>query len=232
AGSNWSGFVAMVRLGTHHIAEGVDHLLFLLVLLLPATLLPSGHRWTSFAGTRNSIFNILKIVTAFTVGHSLSLILGALGWVALPSQPVEIFIACTVLIAAIHALRPLFFKRELYVAALFGLVHGLAFSTVLSELHLETGELIYSILGFNIGIELMQVLIIFLTIPWLILLSKNGHYKYLRIAGAVVAIVASLAWIIERWQLEPNRISTLVEQGFQQGRWLLLLLMAAAILST
>ncbi|MCB0838312.1 MAG: HupE/UreJ family protein [Bacteroidetes bacterium] len=230
-GNNWKGFLAMVRLGIRHITEGVDHLLFLLVLLLPATLIPFNNRWTAFSGTRNSIVNIFKIVTAFTIGHSLSLIFGALHWISLPSQPVEIFIAFTVLIAAIHALRPIFFEREIYIASIFGLVHGLAFSTVLSELHLETVEMIYSILGFNIGIELMQLFIIFLTIPWLIILSKNKHYQYLRVVGAIFAIIVSLAWMIERITLEPNRVSIFAEQIFSQGDWILLLLMSCAIFS-
>ncbi|RZK52099.1 MAG: HupE/UreJ family protein, partial [Hymenobacter sp.] len=92
-GSAWTGFRTMVELGTQHIAEGTDHLLFLLVLLLPAPLLVAGRRWGPFGGTRYSLRRLLLIVTAFTLGHSLTLLLGALGWVRLPSQPVEVLIA-------------------------------------------------------------------------------------------------------------------------------------------
>ena len=96
SGSIWTGFGAMVKLGTQHIAEGTDHLLFLLVLLLPAPLLVSAHRWSRFGGVSYSLKRLLLIVTAFTIGHSLTLLLGALGWVRLPSQPVEVLIAVSI----------------------------------------------------------------------------------------------------------------------------------------
>lgn len=230
-GSLLKGFIFMIWLGINHIAEGIDHLLFLLVLLLPATLNASGGHWTTFAGTRNSTVNILKIVTAFTIGHSFSLILGAKQWLLLPQQPVEIAIAITVLITAFHALRPLFPNREMIVALPFGLVHGLAFSTVLTELNLDTKELSYSILGYNIGIELMQVFVIVLTMPWIIALSKNDHLKWIRISGAVLAVIAALAWMIERINLQPNIVSISVERILSQGKWIVLFLMLISILS-
>ena len=231
-GSRFKGFAAMVRLGIHHIAEGADHLLFLLVLLLPATLAAENRRWTKYAGTRRTVFNMLKIATAFTVGHSISLFLGAMQWLSLPPQPVEIGIAVTILVAAVHALRPIFPKREVIIAGVFGLVHGLAFSTVLTELHLGPAELLYSLLGFNIGIELMQVFLILLTIPWLIILSKNNHYKSVRIIGAVFALIASVAWMSERIALQPNTASDLVGQVAAQGKWIVLVLVVLAGVST
>lgn len=230
-GSTLKGFIAMVWLGIYHIAEGIDHLLFLLVLLLPATLTASNRRWTGFAGTRKSVINILKIITSFTIGHSLSLFLGAKQWLSLPQQPVEIAIALTVLLTALHALCPLFANKEMLVAITFGLVHGLAFSTILSELNLATQELSYSILGYNIGIELMQVFVVLLTMPWLIVLSKNNHLKWVRIAGATVALVAAIAWLVERVQLKPNMVSKLVEQFLSHGKWIVLFLMLLAIFS-
>ena len=142
-----------------HIAEGTDHLLFLLVLLLPAPLLlTKGRRWGGFGGVGYSLRRLLLIVTAFTLGHSFTLLLGALGWVRLPSQPVEVLIAVSILVSAGHAVRPLFPGREAWVAAGFGLVHGLAFASTLANLHLEAGPMALSILGFNLGIELMQLL--------------------------------------------------------------------------
>ncbi len=230
-GSTLKGFVNMIWLGINHIAEGFDHLLFLFVLLLPATLNSLNGRWTTFVGTRKSVINILKIVTAFTIGHSLSLFLGAKQWLLLPQQPVEIAIAITILITALHALRPLFPHKEMNIALVFGLIHGLAFSTVLSELNLDTKELAFSILGYNIGIELMQIFVIVLTMPWIIVLSKNNHFKWIRIFGALVAIVAALAWVYERIVLEPNFISKLIDQILSNGKWLVLGLMLIAILS-
>lgn len=231
-GSPLKGFISMIWLGIYHIAEGTDHLLFLLVLLLPATLNASNGRWTTFAGTRNSTVNILKIVTAFTIGHSLSLFLGAKQWLLLPQQPVEIAIAVTILVTAIHAIRPLFAQREMLIASTFGLIHGLAFSTVLSELHLDTRELSYSILGYNIGIELMQVFVVVLTMPWIVILSKNNHFKWIRMAGAALAVVAALAWVVARVESAPNMVSASVEQLLSQVKWLVLFLMLSALVST
>lgn len=81
-----------------HIAEGTDHLLFLLALLLPAPLLVFRPRWAGFAGVRHSVLQILKVVTAFTIGHSITLALAALGLVRVPSRPIEILIAFSILV--------------------------------------------------------------------------------------------------------------------------------------
>src|SRR5580704_10928153 len=130
------GFASVFRLGMRHIAEGTDHLLFLLALLLPAPLMVVGSRWVGFAGVRRSLLRILKIVTAFTVGHSITLALAALGLVRVPSRPIEVLIAVSIFVSAAHALRPLFPGREAAIAAFFGLIHGLAFATTLAELGL------------------------------------------------------------------------------------------------
>lgn len=231
AGSAWAGFRAMVQLGIRHISEGTDHLLFLLVLLLPAPLLVTGgsdrrFSWGRFGGVRYSLRRILLIATAFSLGHSLTLLLGALGWVRLPSQPVEVFIALSILVSAVHAIRPLFpgraaVSREAWIAAGFGLVHGMAFAGTLMNLHLDTGPMALSILGFNLGIELMQVGIIALVIPWLILLSQTPYYGGLRHTGAVFAGLAAVAWVIERLSGEPNAVTRVVEQVARQAWWLL-----------
>lgn len=230
-GSILKGFISMVWLGIDHIANGTDHLLFLLVLLLPATLTTQKGRWAGFAGIHKSIKSILKIVTAFTVGHSLSLFIGAIQLVLLPSRPVEIAIAITIFITAAHAIWPIFPQKEVLVAALFGLVHGLAFSIVLSELNLDTTELSYSILGYNLGIELMQVFVLILTLPWIIILSKNNHLTGVRIGGAFFALIAAAAWAVERFSMESNFISSGIELILNHGKWLVLMLFCLAVFS-
>lgn len=232
AGGRWAGFRGMVSLGVRHIAEGTDHLLFLLVLLLPAPLLlTKGRRWGRFGGVRYSLLRLLKVVTVFTVGHSLTLLAGALGWLRLPSQPVEILIAVSILVSAAHALRPLFPGREVWVAAGFGLVHGLAFASTLAELQLPAGPMALSILGFNIGIELMQLFVIAVTVPWLILLSQTPHYAAMRVGGAVAAAVAAVAWIAERVSAQANPLAVLVARVAQYAPWLLAGLALVAIVS-
>jgi hypothetical protein len=201
--SVWTGFWAMILLGIRHISEGTDHLLFLLVLLLPAPLLatrnpgqPTG--WGGFGGTRYSLLRLLRIVTAFTLGHSLTLMLGAWGVVCWPAQPIEVLIALSIFVSAVHAVRPLFPGREGWVAGGFGLIHGLAFAGTLANLRLDAGPLVLSILGFNLGIEAMQLLIVTLTIPWLLLLSQTRFYTPFRIGGAVLAGIAAVVWAVER----------------------------------
>lgn len=230
-GSVWTGFRAMVQLGIRHIAEGTDHLLFLLVLLLPAPLLAGAKRWNGFGGVRYSLRRLLLIVTAFTLGHSLTLLLGTLGWVRLPSQPVEVLIAVSIGVSALHAFRPLFPGREAWVAAGFGLVHGLAFADTLANLQLDAGPMALSILGFNLGIELMQLLVIALVVPWLMLLSQTPYYGGLRRAGAVFAAVAATAWVVERLSGEPNAVTAAVEQVAGQAGWLLAGLALFALVS-
>ncbi len=192
------GFGSIFRLGIRHIAEGNDHLLFLLALLLPAPLLAFRHRWVGVAGVRRSLVRILKVVTAFTVGHSITLALAALGLVSVPGRAVEVLIAGSILVSAIHAIRPLFPGREAGIAAFFGLVHGLAFATTLSALGLGRSERVASILAFNLGIESMQLVAIAGTMPSLLLLSRTRTYPIFRIGGALFAGFASLGWISER----------------------------------
>lgn len=229
-GSWWKGFKSMFSLGTQHIREGTDHLLFLLVLLLPSMLLCSGTRWGKFGGIKYSVRHLLAIVTAFTIGHSITLLISAAGWVKLPAQPVEILIAFSILVSAIHAMYPLFPGKEMYVAAGFGLIHGLAFATVLANMKLGAGTLAVSILGFNLGIEAMQLLIVLITVPWLILLSTTPYYPWVRIGGAVAAAVAALAWIAERSLGKANLITTTVAKGAAYGGWCIAALAITSLL--
>jgi len=230
-GSWWKGFKSMVNSGMLHIKEGTDHLLFLLVLLLPATLLVNGKRWGRFGGTKYSIIRLLKIVTAFTIGHSITLLAGAVGWVRLPSQPVEVLIATSILISAIHAFRPVFPGKEIYIAGGFGLIHGLAFASVLAGLNLGAGPMALSILGFNMGIELMQLFIIVIIVPWLILLSSTPVYKWIRIFGAIAAGMAAIAWICERISGNANFVTILLQRISLYVPWLILLLAVIALIN-
>lgn len=194
----WGGFKSMVGLGMKHISHGTDHLLFLLTLLLPAMLLVDNKKWSKYGGFRYSLIKLVKIITAFTIGHSLTLILGTLGWIPFSSKIIEIGIAVSILVSAIHALKPLFFNKEIYIAAGFGLIHGLAFSDTLKPLNLDSMQLGLSILGFNIGIELMQLGIMSLVLPLLIGLSQTKLYPFFRIVGAIVSAIAATVWLFER----------------------------------
>jgi len=192
------GLARLFQLGMHHIAEGTDHLLFLLALLLPAPLIVSGSRWGPPTGVRRSLLHALAIVTAFTVGHSITLTLAAVGGWTLPARPVEVLIALSILVSAVHALRPIFPGREAVVAALFGLVHGLAFAATLDRLGLGLWPRVAGTLSFNLGIEAMQLLVIAAVLPSLWLMSRTPVYRVVRIGGALITGVAALSWTAER----------------------------------
>jgi len=208
------------HLGMRHIAEGTDHLLFLLALLLPAPLIVLGSRWGGFGGLRHSLLQILRVVTAFTVGHSITLALAALRVVQVPGRPIEVLIAVSILVSAIHALRPIFPGREAAIAAFFGLIHGLAFATTLGQLGLEGWDRVTGLLGFNLGIEAMQLIVVAATMPSLVLLSRTRAHSLMRMGGALFAALAAAGWIIERLLNTRSAIDPLLESIAHHGPWI------------
>ncbi|HZU34209.1 MAG TPA: HupE/UreJ family protein [Candidatus Angelobacter sp.] len=224
------GFASLFHLGMRHIAEGTDHLLFLLALLLPAPLLVSGARWAGFAGVRPSLLRILKVVTAFTLGHSITLALAALGVVHVPSRPIEVLIALSILVSAVHALRPLFPGKEAGIAAFFGLIHGLAFAATLDQLGLGRWERVGGILAFNLGIETMQLIVVAAAMPFLVLMSRTRAYPFLRIGGALFAAVASLGWIAERLFGAQNPVGIIVESVAHHAVWIAVMLFLVSLI--
>jgi HupE / UreJ protein len=198
AGGNlFRGLAAMITLGMEHIITGTDHILFLLALLIVAPLAIADGRWTLYQGFRYSVRRFLSISISFTIGHSVALVLGSYGFLSINERFVEVAIATSILVTAIHAIRPIFSQRETMVALAFGLVHGLAFSQALSSLRLEPLQKALSIFGFNVGIEIMQIAIMTAAFPML-LLSKRENYHPLRLIAASLALVISSFWIIER----------------------------------
>lgn len=194
----WAGCADLFLLGMTHIAEGADHLLFLLTLLLPAALLAGDGRWGRFGGRRHLAVYLLKVVSAFTLGHSLTLVLGALGAVRVPARPVEFAIAASILVSALHAWRPLFPGREGWVAAGFGLVHGLAFASAIADLRLDGARLAAGVLAFNLGIEAIQALLVAIAAPLLVLTAGNPSYRVARKIGAVLAGLMAVVWMAQR----------------------------------
>jgi hypothetical protein len=138
-------------------------------------------------------------------------------------------IAFSILVSAIHAWRPIFPGREAYIAAGFGLIHGLAFAGTLENLELTTTPMMLSILGFNMGIEFMQLFVIAVTIPWLILLSKTIFYKGIRMAGAVLAAIAALGWMTERFLQQSNLLTQTIEQMATYNAWIIVALACVSI---
>ncbi|MEU5039990.1 HupE/UreJ family protein [Streptomyces griseorubiginosus] len=230
-GSAWRGFAAMVQLGAHHILTGTDHLLFLLILLLPAPLAVSGRRWVGLVGGKVALGRIGRITPAFTAGHSVALAVTALGRLDIPDWPVEAFIAVSILVGAIHAVRPLFPGREALVAGFFGLGHGMAFSFVLAEMHLSTGQLVTSLLGFNLGIELVQLLLVCLALPALLVAARLRVQPALRLTGAVLTGTAAVGWLADRLGL-PNPVARAADSAGSHTALMLTVLTVTAVAAT
>ncbi|MGE3333479.1 MAG: HupE/UreJ family protein [Rhodospirillaceae bacterium] len=229
---DFGNFAAMFHLGLSHIAEGTDHLLFLLALLLPAPLVAAVRRWGPGASARRSLVQIVTIVSAFTLGHSLTLALAALGIVRVPSAPIEVLIAVSILISAVHALRPIFPGKEAGVAAFFGLIHGLAFANTIQLMHLTAGQRVAGLLGFNLGIEAMQLLVVAAVMPSLYLFSRTRVYGYVRIAGGVFAGAAACGWIAERLLGVANMIEVPVQSVAGHALPAALIFFAASIVTS
>jgi hypothetical protein len=199
APSRWRQFSDYVRHGVWHIWIGFDHILFLVSLLLPAVLVRHEGRWQGRDTLRASVMDVLKIVTAFTLAHSLTLTLAALGALSLPSRLVESAIAASVILAALNNLWPLVHRWRAAVAFAFGLIHGFGFASVLADLGLPQGALVLSLVGFNVGVELGQLAIVAAFLPVAYLLRRGLFYRRVVMAGgsALIAMIA-MVWLAER----------------------------------
>ncbi len=192
-------FLDFFRTGVWHIWTGFDHILFLCALLLPAVLEHRGGRWQAVATFRQAFFEVFKIVTAFTIAHSITLSLAVLGFIALPSRLIESTIAASVILAALNNLYPLIEKRLWVVAFVFGLVHGLGFANVLTDLALPKPSLAVSLVSFNLGVEAGQLAIVALFLPLAYVARRSWLYPRL-VLGAGSACIAAVAsvWLVER----------------------------------
>jgi hypothetical protein len=194
----WRGFLALVRLGVWHIWIGLDHILFLVALILPSVLRRENGRWRPADSFGGALIKIITIVTCFTVAHTITLSLAALGKVELPSRLVESVIAASITAAALHNLWPAARVNEAAIAFVFGLFHGFGFASVLGDLALGTEHLVLSLLGFNLGVEIGQVAIISAIFPVLFFARRLRAYDLVLRAGSVALIAIGLLWLAER----------------------------------
>jgi hypothetical protein len=195
-------FVDYLTEGVLHIWTGFDHILFLLSLLLPAVLVRSrvpGERWTAAPSFRFAFWDVFRVVTAFTVAHSITLSLAALGVVSLPSRLVESAIAASVVLAALNNVRPVVFGGRWIIAFLFGLIHGFGFASVLTDLGLPRESLLLALVAFNVGVEIGQLAIVAVFLPVAYALRDTGFYRRGVLIGGSLAVAAIAAvWLAER----------------------------------
>ena len=197
--SKWQQFVDYGKEGIWHIWTGFDHVLFLLSLLLPAVLVRRDGRWQPKDSFRGAFIEVAKVVTAFTLAHSITLSLAALGVVSLPSRWVESAIALSVVLAALNNLFPVVSHGRWMAAFAFGLLHGFGFAGALRDLGLPSSSLALSLAGFNVGVELGQLAIVAAFLPVAFWLRRTWSYRRLVLAGGSTAIAAiAVVWFAER----------------------------------
>ncbi|OWQ48281.1 hypothetical protein CDL60_06805 [Roseateles noduli] len=193
------GLASIFRDGVHHIWIGIDHVLFLVVLLLPAVLSREAGQWRPAPAWRPALWSVFGVVTAFTVAHSITLALAVFEVLNPPSRWVESLIALSVLLAALNNLRPVLVETRWRLTFLFGLVHGFGFANALKDLGLARSELAAPLVLFNLGVEAGQLAIVAVLVPLAWAARRwRGYPRW--VLGAGSAIVASIAivWLVER----------------------------------
>lgn len=185
--------------GVWHIWIGYDHVLFLLSLLLPVVLVRDPHGWHGVERLGQALHEVLWVVTSFTVAHSITLSLAALEVLQLPSRLVESAIAVSVVLAALNNLFPVVSRRRWLAAFGFGLIHGFGFASVLAELGLPQAALVLSLVGFNLGVEVGQLVIVSVFLPVIFALRHTRFYRQgIFVGGSLLIVAVALVWLTER----------------------------------
>ncbi len=181
--------------GMAHIVTGTDHLAFLLCLLLITGMSAKGRKWQQ---QRASVTDCVKLVTAFTAGHTVTLIANLLLPDPVVSNWVEAAVAVTVFLSAVHVITPLYRGKPYWMAISFGLVHGMAFSSALNVTGLSAVTTTFAALSFNLGIELVQIGIVCLLVPCFNIWRQTKLYPIIRIILGMAVAVLSAVWVIQR----------------------------------
>lgn len=199
AGQLFHTVIEYVYQGMIHIWKGTDHILFLLALLLTSGLYREQGTWIAKQDHRSIIRSTAWIVTAFTLAHSITLTATAMNWITVNSRWIEIGIAVSVLLTAINNIFPVMLRLA-WVTFAFGLLHGMGFAGVLAELGLPGDQKFWSVLSFNLGVEIGQLVVLAMLLPILMFIRNYNWYRRygLQAASLVVAIVA-IIWTIERF---------------------------------
>jgi len=185
--------------GIWHIWKGYDHILFLLTLLLPAVVLFRSGRWQPRDCLRDTLLDVLKVVTAFTLAHSITLTLAVNNLIYLPSRWVESGIALTVLLGAANNLLPRVLERRWAVAFGFGLIHGMGFAAVLTDLGLTGWNLALALVGFNLGVEIGQLAMVLGFVPLAYAARTTRFYRQAFLPGGAIAIsLVAAYWLASR----------------------------------
>jgi hypothetical protein len=206
--SPFAAFGGFVREGVHHILIGYDHILFLLSLLLPAVWQrrrevdpatgQARTRWVPASDWRQALVGVLKVVTAFTVAHSITLALSVFDVVNPPSRWIESTIAASVVLAALNNVWPVIAEARWKLTFVFGLVHGFGFASALKDAGLARGDLASPLLGFNLGVEIGQLCIVALVLPLAWSLRGTRTYRGAFAGGSLAIAGVAALWLVQR----------------------------------
>lgn len=192
AGAGSPGFLGFIHAGIEHILTGADHLLFLLGLVLL--------RRDDATSRRARVKSLVFVLTAFTVGHSMSLAIATLGGAAPSARIVEPLVALSVAyVGAENLFARTVTKRRWLVTLPFGLVHGFAFASGLLLVRLPRSELPGALVGFNLGVEIGQLVVMAIALPLLFLLARRARaYDVVRVGASAGVLACGLVWFVQR----------------------------------
>ena len=200
--SGWEVLTRYVVEGVWHIWIGADHILFLLSLLLLAPLVAGPQRVTQWAGVKRvqpAFMDVLKVITAFTAAHSITLSVSVLKILEPPASVIEPVIALSVVVAALNNLMGHASQKRWRLAFLFGLIHGFGFAFVLLDLGLPAQQLALALGGFNVGVELGQLAIVLSFMPLAMLLRHTAFYRWGVVVGGSLLIAGfGSVWLYSR----------------------------------
>jgi hydrogenase/urease accessory protein HupE len=199
-------FQASLTKGFYHILNGIDHLLFLAMILIPApfliTKVENKLKWGGLRTLKDTLIRMVLIVTVFTIGHSITLGLTTVTKFEYPELPVELLVAGSIGLAAVHAWKPLFAKGEMIIAGIFGLFHGVAFAGALQNINMQGWDLARTLIGFNVGVELAHLAVLAVILPLIWFVSKWSKYStilrpVLAAAGLIVSLMFGVSLVLE-----------------------------------
>jgi hypothetical protein len=196
---SWHATLArFVWQGMWHVWIGYDHIAFLLLLLLPSVLQRSARGWQAVASAKQATHDVLIVITAFTVAHSITLALATTGIVRPPVRIVEASIAASIVVAALLNFYPDAWRWRLRLAFAFGLMHGFGFANALAGLGERRG-LAPALAGFNFGVELAQLTVVLAVLPWLLRARSSAFYSARFVpATSIAAAMAGALWFTQR----------------------------------
>lgn len=227
--SQWKNFSASVGLGLDHIRTGPDHMLFVLALLIPSVLIWR-ESWQPSAGFGSTLLRITKVMTMFTLAHSITFTLTGIGAVPSPGARVtETIIALSIAATALHNLRPIIVNREWVIALVFGLFHGFGFASLIQDLDVSDTTRLVSLAGRNVGIEIGQLFVVLLCFPALFLLRRTRYYRPFFVASSIGLIIVSIGWALERTVGGTEITSKVIDELTEFPRVLVFLALGTAV---